>query len=104
MSDEDINKLKDIIVLAVQSGKRETSDLVASFHAKLEDHIAKDELCFDEIRHTMNCLSKKLDPITDVYKAVLLSKTFVAGLGLVVMSIGAIGAGVVWLVNSVIHR
>ena len=71
---------------------------------QLEEHSRRDDERFDEIGRKIDALSKKLDPILDVYKAVIVSKSFIGGLALVVASITAIGAGFIWLVNSVIHK
>lgn len=46
----------------------------------------------------------KLDPILDAYKAIILSKSFVTGIAAVVLAIGAIGAGFIWLINSVVKH
>ena len=74
-------------------------------HAKenIEQFLAIDER-IDNLatREDIQRITDKLDPVLDVYKAVLLSKGFVTGLAGVVVAIGAIGAGFIWLINSVI--
>lgn len=69
-----------------------------------KDHADNDERNFKEIREMLVEINKKLDPVVDVYKAVLLSKGFVVGLASVILAIGAIGAGIVWLVNESVHK
>ena len=69
-----------------------------------KDHAESDERNFKEIREMLVEINKKLDPVVDVYKAVLLSKGFVVGLASVILAIGAIGAGIVWLVNESVHK
>ena len=49
-------------------------------------------------------ISDKLDPILDVYKAVILSKSFITGLAGVIIAITAIGVGFTWLINSVVNK
>lgn len=49
-------------------------------------------------------LKLKLDPITDVYKAALLSKSFVTGFAAIIVAIGAIGGGFIWLINSAVNK
>ncbi len=58
----------------------------------------------DSQNQAIEVLSKKLDPILDVYKAVLLSKSFITGLAGIVIGITAIGVGITWVINSVIQK
>lgn len=69
-----------------------------------KDHADNDERNFKEIREMLLEINKKLDPVVDVYKAAMLSKGFIVGLASVVVAIGAIGAGIVWLINQAIHK
>lgn len=72
----------------------------------LEDSPSNEELKYmlDEQKKAIQRISDKLDPIVDVYKAVILSKSFVLGLSGVIVAIAAIGMGFTWLINSVIHK
>ncbi len=58
----------------------------------------------DHQKKAIEDMSRKLDPIVDVYKAVLLSRSFLIGLSGLVIAITAIGVGFSWLVNSVMHK
>lgn len=55
-------------------------------------------------RRDIEEINKRLDPIIDVYKAVVLSKSFILGLAGVIVALTAIGVGFVWLINSVIKH
>lgn len=47
---------------------------------------------------------KAFEPLMDGYKAFLFSKSFITGLGTLVLSISAIGAGVWWLINHAVGK
>ena len=77
---------------------------MATFSEQLEEHTRLDNERFDEISKKLDIIKEKLDPILDVYTAVILSKSFITGVAAVIVAIGAIGAGIVWFVNSVVHK
>lgn len=58
----------------------------------------------EDVGKTIKLLGGRIDPITDAYKAVLLSKSFITGVAAVVLAIGAIGAGVIYIVNASIRH
>ena len=64
-----------------------------------KDHAESDERNFLALQKTLEEINKKLDPVVDVYKAVLLSRSFITGVASVVVAIGAIGAGIMWVIN-----
>lgn len=68
------------------------------------DHSVRDEERFQEIHKVLERIDQKLDPIVDVYKATLLSKSFITGVASVIIAIGAIGAGIVWLINHAVDK
>src|SRR3990167_7378059 len=45
-------------------------------------------------------LTKKIEPVLEVYRAVILSRGFITGLAGVVVAITAIGVGISWFINS----
>lgn len=49
-------------------------------------------------------LTNKIEPVLEVYRAVLLSKGFVTGVAGIIIAITAIGVGFTWLINSVIQK
>jgi len=69
-----------------------------------KEHAALDERNYIEIKTMLVSINLKLEPILDVYRSVLLSKSFVMGLAGVILAITAIGAGFVWLINSAIQK
>ena len=71
---------------------------------RFEEHIKEDEVRYLKIEEMFNTINAKLDPILDVYRSVILSKSFIMGLAGVIVAIGAIAAGVVWIINSAIDR
>jgi len=77
----------------------------------MQDHMEDDKRFQDEsidqfkaMDKKLNAIDKKLDPILEVYRAVLLSKGFVVGLSSVIVGITAIGAAIIWIVNHSISR
>ena len=77
---------------------------MSDFSTQLTEHTKLDNERFIEISKKLDAIEKKLDPILDVYKAVLLSKSFVTGVAAVIVAIGAIGAGIVWFISSIANR
>jgi hypothetical protein len=71
---------------------------------EFEEHVLEDRADREEIKKMFNTIELKLEPILDVYRSVLLSKSFVMGLAGVILAITAIGAGFVWLINSAIQK
>ena len=69
-----------------------------------KDHQAEDVLFHASIIEKLDKMDKRLDPIVDAYKAVILSKSFVIGFGSIIVAIGAIGAGFVWLINQAVNK
>lgn len=69
-----------------------------------KEHLEHDAANFAALHEVLKKIDEKLDPIVDVYKAAMLSKGFVVGFASIVLAIGAIGAGFIWLINSVIHK
>lgn len=55
-------------------------------------------------KEDLDAFRKSLEPITDGYKAFLFSKSFITGVGGLVLSISAIGAGIWWLINHAIGK
>jgi len=55
-------------------------------------------------KEDLDAMMKKIEPVTDAYKAMLLSRGFIVGLAGVVLAISAIGAGFIWLINHAIGK
>lgn len=79
-------------------------DELARLREDFKDHAANDERNFLEIRVRLESIDKKLDPIIDAYKAVILSRSFIVGFAGLVGAVAVIGAGIIWLVNNSIHK
>lgn len=74
-------------------------------HAKSDADFQRDSLERDRnMDKKLDDIIKKLDPILDAWKAVLLSKGFIVGLGSVIFAIGAVGVGLMWLINHLISK
>jgi hypothetical protein len=71
---------------------------------EFEEHIEVDAKNFEEIKKMFDTINAKLDPILDVYRSVILSKSFIMGLAGVIVAIGAITTGVIWLINSAVNK
>lgn len=76
-----------------------------------KEHAEQDRDNFERINETLKRIEDslvkvegRLEPITDAYKAVLFSKSFITGLAAVVMAIGAVGAGAIYLVNYIVNN
>lgn len=57
-----------------------------------------------EIRNAQKEANERLNPLTEAYSAVLFSKNFIVGLAGVIIAIGAVGAGFIWLINSAVEK
>ena len=79
-------------------------DSIEKLTEAFKDHAESDARNFEAIAKTLEEINKKLDPVVDVYKAVMLSKGFIVGLASIVLAIGAIGAGIVWVINQAISK
>ncbi len=113
MNDIDVIKEAERAATEVRHKARDTAQEVilkaentARTLRELSDNPTNLELknALDDQAEMLELLSKKLDPILDVYKAVLLSKGFVTGLAGLVIAITAIGVGFSWLINTVVHK
>lgn len=71
---------------------------------EFEEHIVADARNHEEIKKMFDTINAKLDPILDVYRSVILSKSFIMGLAGVIIAIGAIASGLVWIINSAVER
>lgn len=71
---------------------------------EFEEHIQADARNHEEIKKMFDTINAKLDPILDVYRSVILSKSFIMGLAGVIIAIGAIASGLVWIINSAIEK
>ena len=69
-----------------------------------ELHAQNDERNFKEIKAALKNIDSKLDPVADAYRAIIFSKSFVTGLAAIIVAITAIGAGFIYLVNSVVKH
>ena len=96
-----------------QLSNRELLKTINEINKQFVEHALEDMANFKTIhdhiesvatKQDIKELSDKIDPVIDAYKAVLFSKTFIGGLATVVLSISAIGAGLYWLINSVVHK
>lgn len=76
----------------------------AELRKDFEQHMISDSNNFQEIHKKLDLINSKLDPILDVYRSVLLSKGFIMGLAGVIVALGAMGAGLSWLINSVVQK
>lgn len=47
---------------------------------------------------------EKFEPVLDAYDSVIFSKKFIVGLGSIIGSIAAVGAGILWLVDELIKH
>lgn len=107
-------KAKELIVAAnEQPSNRELLRTVEAQNRQFAEHAKEDILQFAAIHdHMENIatkedikeLTKKIEPVLEIYRAVLLSKGFVTGIAGVVIAITAIGIGFTWLINAVITK
>ena len=65
------------------------------------DNFDKINVTLSELKKCLDNTNRKLEPIIDAYRAILVSKSFILGLGAVVAAIGVIGAGVVYFIRSI---
>ena len=77
---------------------------ISELRKDFESHMISDTNNFQEIHKKLDLINSKLDPILDVYRSVLLSKGFIMGLAGVIVALGAMGAGISWLINSVVQK
>ena len=77
---------------------------ISELRKDFEAHMVSDTNNFQEIHKKLDLINSKLDPILDVYRSVLLSKGFIMGLAGVIVALGAMGAGISWLINSVVQK
>lgn len=71
---------------------------------RFEEHIKDDEARYEKIEAMFNTINNKLDPILDVYRSVILSKSFIMGLAGVIVAVGAMASAFIWLINSAIEK
>ncbi len=92
-------------VAQIQAHDDKTREMIVEV-IKSADFPSNQELksILDSQASALEELSKKLDPILDVYRAVLLSKSFIMGVSGLVIAVTAIGVGFTWLINSVVHK
>lgn len=64
---------------------------------KLEDHILMDREFHENVLRRLDDLDKRLDPIVDVYRAILFNKSFLLGVGSVIGALTLIGSAFYWL-------
>lgn len=76
-----------------------------------EKHAYDDLRHFAELADTLKRIEQKVDgqmlvlePIAKAYNGILFSRQFLLGLSGVVIAIGAIGGGMYWLVNALVHK
>ena len=77
----------------------------------LKDHQEADKRFQDESQgrdiemdKKLDSIDKKLDPVLQVYQAVLLSKGFVSGLAGLIVGITVIGTAIMWVINQAVHK
>lgn len=58
----------------------------------------------EKLHEEMVAFKEETKPILDVYNGALTIKTIIVGFASVVLALGAIGAGVIWVVNAVIQK
>ena len=78
---------------------------------ELKESFLELKVGFKELKEAAIRIEKKQDeqamaltPLTEAYNGVLFSKKFVVGLSGVVLAVGAIGAGMIWLINAAIKH
>lgn len=78
---------------------------VTTNHIKADEQFQK-QLTDDisSLRESVAELKANLDPIKDAYSAVLFSKQFIIGLAGVILAVGAVGAGFIWLINAAVQK
>lgn len=69
-----------------------------------KEHTTLDERNYIEIKTMLTTINTKLDPILDVYRSIIISKSFILGLSGVIVGITAIGAAFIWIINSAIQK
>lgn len=67
---------------------------------RLDDHIQDDREFHALVLKRLDDLEKRLEPITDVYRAILFNKSFIVGLGSIVSGIVLIGSAILWLLQQ----
>ena len=57
-----------------------------------------------QIQNSLNEIKAQLAPLTEAYQGILFSKKFIVGLGGAILAIGAVGAGIIWIVNAASNK
>lgn len=70
---------------------------------KLSDNFKSLDERFKEMGSRFKSLEDNVAPLTQAYQSVLFGKKFVVGIAVVISSIAAIGAAVLYIVNYVRH-
>ncbi len=90
---------------------KEIRDELEKMKDSFEKHAYDDMTHFGELKAVLDRIEKKTDaqstilqPIAEAYSGFLFSRKFIVGVSSVVLAIGAIGAGVIWVINSAIGR
>lgn len=86
-------------------------DDIKQLHEDFVLHSQADAENFKDIKDGMLAIrsdicevKESLEPLTEAYSGFLFSKKFIVGFASVILAIGAIGAGIIWLVNSVVQK
>ena len=72
--------------------------------AELQRHEQEDNDRFEAILSRLDSIDKKLDPIVEAYQGILFSRSFVAGLGTLIVGILGIGGAVLYLINHLFNH
>lgn len=74
----------------------------------LVEHEESDNREFGEIKHTLERIEERLErmevkqePLNEMYEGTVFAKKFLTGLGAIVISIAAIGGGILWFVSTI---
>ena len=112
------SEAKELIRVARIQAKNlrgEQVDTLDLLRQDFKDHAELDEKNFLELKKEINDglanisvhlkkMGDAIDPLSDAYNGILFSKKFIVGVSSVVIALAAIGAGVIWVVNSAITK
>lgn len=81
--------------LSIFQISRDVNDLSVNLRTNKDD--------IAELKQDMARLVKQIEPLIEVYDGALFARKFVIGLSSIIVAIGLIGGGVIWLVTWIRH-